>query len=250
MTLGLGTTKRRQRAEDPSVKKRTEQVLGLLAHLSLANKIVLDVGCGFGLYTLNVERVAQMAIGIDTAQGVLRYAKEDAIHLNSSAEFVGANAECMPFRDSCCDVVLVLEALEHIQYVERALKEAKRVLKSPGYLVVSVPNRRYPFEMHNIRIGKIVISGLYGSVPFFSWAPRFIRKKLETARIYTRKEIAKIIEENGFIVCQVQYSTLPRLDRLGSKRITEFCDRFFSHLENNAFFRSFGMSIFVLAQKV
>ena len=249
MTLGLGTTKRRQLAEDPSVKKRAEQALGLLVNLSLADKTVIDVGCGFGLFTVKFAGVAQKAIGIDTAQGALRYAKEDAIHLNSRAQFIGANAECLPFRDSSIDVVIILEALEHIQNPENALKEAKRALKSPGYLVVSVPNRRYPFDMHYIRIGKIVIKGFYGSVPFFSWAPQFIRRRFETARIYTMKQITDIMEENGFLVCQAQYSIYPRLERVGSKRITQFCDRFFPHLENNTFFKSFGMSIFVLAQK-
>lgn len=248
MTLGLGT-RRRPRAEDLGVIKRTEQVLGLLAHLSLADKTVLDVGCGYGVHTLSVARVAQIAIGIDIAQGALREAREDAVDLNSSAKFVSANAECLPFRNSCCDVVLVLEVLEHIQNPENALKEAKRVLKSQGYLVVSVPNKLYPLEMHYVRIGGIEFRGFYGSVPLFSWAPRFIRKRFETARIYTKKEITEIIEENGFVACQVQYSVLPRLDRLGSKRITEFCDRFFTYLEHNALFKQFGMSIFVLAQK-
>lgn len=248
MTLGLGNI-RRARAEDLAVIKRTEQVLGLLAHLSLADKTVLEVGCGHGVHILSVAQVAQMAIGIDIALERVREAREDAADLNASAEFVRANAECLPFIDWCCDVVLVLEALEHIQNPENALKEAKRVLKSQGYLVISVPNRLYPFDMHSIRIGKTLISGFYGSVPFFSWAPRFIRKRFETARIYTKKEITEIIEENGFVACQVQYSAFPRLDMLGRKRITEFCDRFFTHLEHNAFFKQFGMLIFVLAQK-
>lgn len=248
MTLGIGNFKW-LRSEDLAFKQRVEQVFKLLAHLSLADTTILDVGCGSGVYTLCVERVAQMAIGIDVVEKSFKKAQKDAVEQNASATFAIANAECLPFRDSCCDIVMIIEALEHIQNPENALKEAKRVLKRPGYLVISVPNRRYPFEMHRISIGKIKITGFYGSVPLFSWAPRFIRKRFETARIYTSKKITEIIEENGFIVCQVQYSIFPRLERLGSKKITRFCDRFFSHLENNAFFRSFGMSIFVMAQK-
>jgi len=248
MTLGLGTI-RRPRAEDLAIIKRTERVLGLLAHLSLADKTVLDVGCGNGVYTLSVAQVAQTAIGIDIERDRLREAQEDAVNLNASSKYVEANAECLPFLDSCCDVVMIIEALEHIKNPEIALKEAERVLKSQGYLVVSVPNRLYPLEMHYIRIGKTIIRGFYGQMPFFSWAPRFIRKRFQTARIYTKKEITEIIEENGFVACQVQYSAFPRLDMLGRKRITEFCDRFFTHLEHNAFFKQFGMLIFVLAQK-
>ena len=248
MILGLGTI-RRSRAEDLAVKKRTEQVLKLLAQLSLDDKTVLEVGCGYGMHILSLAQVAQMAIGIDIERDRLREAREDAVNLNASSKYVEANAECLPFRDSCCDVVMIIEALEHIQNPENALKEVKRVLKSQGYLVVSVPNRRYPLEMHGMRIGKTVFTGFHGSVPFFSWAPRFIRNTFETARIYTKKEITEIIEESGFVVCHVQYSILPRLDRLGIKKITDLCDKVFTRLENNAFFKQFGMSILVLAQK-
>ena len=248
MTLGLGNL-RRPRVEDLAVIKSTERVLGLLSHLSLDDKTVLDIGCGNGVYTLSLAKLVRRAIGIDIARDKLREAREDAIEFKANSIFALANTECLPFRDSCCDVVMIIEALEHIQNPEIALKEAERVLKNQGYLVVSVPNRLYPLEMHGMRVGRTVITGFHGSVPFFSWAPRFIRNKFETARIYTKKEITEIIESNGFTPCSVQYSILPRLDRLGSKRITGLCDKFFTCLEDNSFFRQFGMSIFVLAQK-
>lgn len=54
MTFGVGTI-RRPRATDLAVIKRTERVLGLLAHLSLADKTVLDVGFGYGLQTLEAS---------------------------------------------------------------------------------------------------------------------------------------------------------------------------------------------------
>ena len=248
MTLGVGNI-RRPRATDLGFIKRTELVLGLLTHLSLADKTVLDVGCGNGVYTLNIAKLAQTAIGMDIARDGLREAREDAEKLKVTAQFAIANAECLPIRDSSCDVVLVMEALEHIQNPETTLKEAKRVLKSQGYLVVSVPNRLYPLEIHYIRIGKTVIRGVYGQVPFFSWAPRYIRKRFQTARVYTKKEITEIIQETGLVACRVHYSAFPRLDMLGNKTITQLCDRFFTRLEHNAFFKQFGMVIFVLAQK-
>lgn len=237
------------RAEDISVKRRTEQVVKLLAHLSIDDKTALDIGCGYGSQALTIAQMAKRVIGIDIKEELIREAQENRTRLKASAEFIRASAECLPFRDSCCDIVMILEALEHVQNEEIALKETRRVLKSSGYLVVSVPNKLYPFEMHYVKIGKVVFHGFYGSVPFFSWLPHLIRKRFETARIYTKKEIMDIIQKNGFLIHQVQYSPYPRLDRVGSKRLTNFLDRFFAHLENNTFFKRFGMSIFVLAQK-
>ena len=248
MTLGVGTI-RRPRSTDMAIVKRTERILGLLAHLSLTDKTILDVGCGNGVYTLCLAKLAQTVIGVDIVLEGLRETQEDTPDLKTFAQFAVANAECLPFRDSCCDVVLVIEALEHIQNPEITLKEAKRVLKSQGYLVVSVPNRLYPLEMHGMRIGKTLIRGFYGQIPFFSWAPRCIRKRFQTASIYTKKEITHIIEESGLIACHVQHSSFPRMDMLGNKTITQLCDRFFTRLEHNAFFKQFGMVIFVLAQK-
>ena len=248
MILGLGRL-RGARADDLAVMKRTGHVLLLLSHLHIADKTVLEIGCGNGVHIISISRLFKRAIGIDIRQDSLRYAKELTIDLNASAKFVRANAECLPFRDMCFDVALVLEVLEHVQAPRNVLKEAAQSLKSKGYLVISVPNRRYPLEMHGMRIGKTVLTGFHGSIPFFSWAPRFARKKFEIARIYSKKEITEIIEDSGLVVRQVQYSIFPRLDRLGSKRITDLCDKFFTPLESNIFFKQFGMSIFVLAQK-
>lgn len=247
--MNHGLSARRPIAEDISFKRRAKQVRRLLAHSSIDERIVLEVGCGNGVHTLDIAQVAKKAIGIDIKEEPIIVAQENRVRLNVNAEFGRANAECLPFRDSSCDVVLILEAMEHIQNPENALKEAKRVLKSSGLLLVSVPNKLYPLEMHGFKIGKIVFHGFYGSVPFFSWVPHLIRKRFETARIYTKREIVDIVKRNGFLIHQVEYSAYPRLDRLGSKRLTKLLDRFFPHLENNNFLKRFGMSIFVLAQK-
>lgn len=216
MILGLGKL-RESRIEDIAVTKRTEQILLLLSNLHLADKTVLEIGCGYGVHIMHISRLFKMAIGMDIRQYTLRYAKEHTINVNASAKFVRANAECLPFRDMCFDIALVLEVLEHVQDPRNVLKEATRSLKSEGYLVISVPNRRYPLEMHGMRIGKTVLTGFHGSVPFFSWAPRFARNRFERARIYSEKEITEIIEDSGLVVCQVQYSIFPRLDRLNRK---------------------------------
>ncbi len=48
----------------------------------------------------------------------------------------------MPFEDNFFDVVLLLDVFEHIGYSDQpmALQEIKRVLKSDGQLIVSIPN--------------------------------------------------------------------------------------------------------------
>lgn len=170
------------------------------------------------------------------------------MQLNGSSEFIKACAENLPFCNSCFDIVIAIETLEHVNNQEMALREASRALKKDGYIVVYVPNRRYPLETHGVRLGKKAKYVLHREVPFFSWAPRFIRKSFETARIYSKREIVGIIEKEGFTVWKVDYM-YPPLDRLGSKLARALLRRFLACLEGNSLTRGFGMSIFVLAKK-
>lgn len=232
--------------DDFAVEKRRRQIL---KYISLEGKAILDAGCGNGLYTLTLANLAKESIGVDIRQVVLIEAIKNKARLNRNTEFIQALAESLPLHDSSFDVVLLIEMLEHVRSEERVLAEAKRVLKNEGYLLIYVPNKLYPFDEHGVRIGQRNIKGLYGgSIPFFSWCPQLIRKKFERARIYTKGQIVKLVEEHGFTVQDVDYM-YPPLDRLRGESRKDVLRKFMLVLECNRFLKRFGMSIFVLAQK-
>lgn len=129
-----------------------------------------------------------------------------------------------------------------------AMKEVGRILKKDGYLVLYIPNILYPLETHGARIGKKYIMGFYGSIPLLSWAPRFIRNRFETARIYSKREILNILERNDFTIQEVDYM-YPPLDKLGSEFTKVLLRRLLAYLEGNSFTKKYGMSIFLVAQK-
>ncbi len=56
-----------------------------------------------------------------------------------------SSAECLPFPDGCFDVVFFMEVYEHLPRRAEALAEIRRVLTVGGTLVMSVPNRWWPF---------------------------------------------------------------------------------------------------------
>jgi hypothetical protein len=74
------------------------------------------------------------------------------------------------------------------------LKETHRVL-TDGEIIITTPNKYFPFETHSIKIGKRTIEP---PIPLFSWLPRRVRKNYERARVYTTKELIKILDEVGF----------------------------------------------------
>lgn len=230
---------------DFAIKKRKRQIL---KYISLEGKVILDVGCGNGLYTLALDKLARKTIGVDIRQEALAEATKSKAELARDTGFIRAQAESLPLRDLTFDVVFLVEMLEHVQSEERTLEEAHRVLKYGGFLLIYVPNKLYPFDVHGLQIGQTRIGSLYAPVFFFSWFPQSIRDKFQRARIYTKGQITRLIERHGFIIQTVDHM-YPPLDRIGSRFAKSVLRKLLSILEHNRFLKRFGMSIFIVAQK-
>ncbi len=74
-------------------------------------------------------------IGVDASLGMLKQCPSN-LGGDSQVGLVLGFAENLPFRDEVFDRVLIGECLGHITYKEKALREAYRVLKPGGLLVV------------------------------------------------------------------------------------------------------------------
>jgi ubiquinone/menaquinone biosynthesis C-methylase UbiE len=203
------------------IKRRFEALEDVTTFKS---KTVLDVGCGFGAYSLVAESYgASMSVGIDVNMEYIEKARSSLIVL--------ADAHALPFRDSCFEIVLMVEVLEHLPREIEVLKEVKRVLRRTGYLLLTVPNKFYPFETHGMKINNIHIPNMLGiGIPFLSWMPDFIRKKFETAKIYTQKRLLNILREAGFKDIKVDYM-MPPLDKLKQRNFSIILRKLLRKLE-------------------
>ena len=108
---------------------------------------LVDIGCGSGRHIgAAMMQPVGLAIGIDTCIEDLQSA-EDRMELHRRLDtisgegwaFACADALQIPFQDEAFDIVICSEVLEHIPDHEGAVKEALRVLRTGGILVVSVP---------------------------------------------------------------------------------------------------------------
>jgi ubiquinone/menaquinone biosynthesis C-methylase UbiE len=220
------------------VKRRFETLQSLT---SFEGKAVLDVGCGVGAYGRVAEKYgAKMSLGIDINREHLAKASLDNLVL--------ADAHALPIRDSCFDAILMIEVLEHLSRESGALKEAWRVLNGDGLLLLTVPNKFYPFETHGLNMGSIEIPNMLGvGIPLLSWMPNFVRERVERARIYTFKHLTKLLYESGFDLVKVDYM-MPPLDKLKDQNLAKTLRRVLRKLEAT-WLKYFACHIIVVASK-
>lgn len=109
---------------------------------------VLDLGCGRGEIVLHTARRGAKVIGIDYSVACLKLTRR-TLELASERErdhvtLVRGDAIALPFGNQVFDRVLMLDIVEHLRdwQVRRALREAYRVLRPTGYVVLhTLPNR-------------------------------------------------------------------------------------------------------------
>lgn len=114
--------------------KRKEIILNFVKNLELNS--ILDIGCGEGLYTNELEKIYPDAriFGLDLShKNLLR-----AMNRTNNVKYFEGDAQNLPFNDASFDFVMCCETLEHLPEDERALNEIIRVCKR--HILLSVPN--------------------------------------------------------------------------------------------------------------
>ncbi len=66
----------------------------------------------------------------------------DIVDCPNMKNFKRGDAQNMPFKDEMFDTVVAGEVIEHLKTPDKFLKEAKRVLKRNGTLIITTPNKK------------------------------------------------------------------------------------------------------------
>jgi len=206
-------------------------------------KYILDFGCGYGAYTKLLKQYGAVVVGVDLSQEYIFKAK----HLHPELFFLKASGETLPFKNESFEIVCLIEVLEHVQNENSVLEEINRILTPGGRLLITVPNKFFPFETHSIKIGEKILEP---PIPFFSWLPDCLRKPFERARIYNPKKIISLLRKHRFRVVTVDF--IPPLfegvfeNIPGIKTLRNVADKIF----NLPLIKLFSMSILAVAQKI
>ena len=121
------------------------RLMWALSHLSPSDD-VLDLGCHKGemtsyLWGFTIGRV----VGVDIALSSIKGAR--AYHRGVEIDWLVSDAEALPLADSQFDLGVIAELLEHVVNPDAVIKEAERVARPGGKIVISTPRDAVLMDM-------------------------------------------------------------------------------------------------------
>ena len=146
---------------------------------------LLDVGCGPGKTMVLLREQGWDTVGVDFSSVAAEYARSQ----HGLDVFCGELAQA-GHKESSFDVVMFSHSLEHLYDPLETLKEAHRILKPGGRLVVVVPNAA-SFEAR-----------IFGKWWVHWDVPRHLTH-------FTRVTLRQLLESCGFRISSVQYGMTP-----------------------------------------
>jgi len=114
--------------------------------LSMSDAVVLDLGCGDGIFALGLARrtgalrvVAMDLVPVDL-EFLATIAGEHGVDtaVGPLPEFVTTSADSIPLPDSSVDVVVTWSVFEHVADPRALLREVNRVLRPTGVLMIQI----------------------------------------------------------------------------------------------------------------
>ena len=184
---------------DPAFAKRSQLILEAIDQKQPTT--ILDAGCGRGFYVhaFTYFNSLKEICGIDVMDKYLTVAKkhitDKRVHLQNASIYK------LPYPDNHFDVVVSSEVMEHLEDDVKALKELKRVLKKDGIILITVPNKNFPFLWDPLNW--ILMKFFNTHIPKDIWWLAGIWADHE--RLYTEKGLRRLVEKAELKTEQLQH---------------------------------------------
>jgi len=116
-------------------------------HLKAGSRL-LEIGCGAGNLLLQATVPGSYPVALDLSMQALTFVRSRLQEAKSGAEAPGGFActqaigESLPLAAGNFDCVLLSEVIEHLEAPQLSIREAVRVLRPGGRLLITTPNYR------------------------------------------------------------------------------------------------------------
>ncbi|OEF99411.1 hypothetical protein BHF71_02170 [Vulcanibacillus modesticaldus] len=114
-----------------------KRLIAELANFQSGEK-VLDIGAGTGNYSIWLAKKGLHVTAIDQSTPMMELAKKKAYKEGLRIDWEIADAHSLPFSDESFDLVISVTAIEFMEHPDTVLKEAMRVLRPKGRLVIGL----------------------------------------------------------------------------------------------------------------
>jgi ubiquinone/menaquinone biosynthesis C-methylase UbiE len=127
-------------------KEQRTKYQATLEHIDIAqHRVVLDVGCGTGLFFGYIATNADTVVATDISRLSLIHAKKRARDFHN-VHLVQADADYLPFKDNYFNLIFAFTILQNMPMPADTLKEFKRNKKPGAYVVVTGLKKTFQFE--------------------------------------------------------------------------------------------------------
>lgn len=108
------------------------------------DKLMLDIGCGWGRWLVAGANKGYIPVGIDLRLEFCKTARNVLRDLNHNGYTVVADLENLPFQNNVFDLVWSFSVIQHTHYnrLINCLQHISRTLKPAGYTRLEFPNKR------------------------------------------------------------------------------------------------------------
>ncbi len=172
----------------------------------IAERRVVDVGCGGGILAESMAVKGAIVTGIDLAKKSLKVAQlhslESGVQVNYRCVAVETLAEEVP---ESYDVVTCMEMLEHVPDPESVVRSCARLVKPGGWVFFSTLNRN----------ARAYLLAVVGAEYVLNMLPRGTH---DYARFLKPSELSRMARHAGLEICDVRgmsYNPVTRIYALG-----------------------------------
>ncbi len=153
---------------------------------------VLEIGCGTGILALGVAPCVASVTATDLSSAMIAVAREKAARQGmTNVTFDVHDGYALPYTDRSFDAVLLFNVIHFVQAPHRILQETHRLLKPGGTLITATDCYAEPVPWTTrLKLSLQRVLHWVGIIPF-AW-------------YYTRAELRRQFEENGFTVVEAQ----------------------------------------------
>lgn len=145
-------------------------------------KLLVDIGCGWGRWSVAASRAGFKVIGADVHLDALLAAQRVSRQLGARTSFVCSPGDHLPLKSASADAVFSYGVLQHLERerVRGVLREAARVLKPGGTCLLQLPNRFGPLALLR-QVERGFRDGRPGTFEMRYWSRREILLALQEA---------------------------------------------------------------------